>query len=53
VATVCYSYRDQEAKEEARNRMVREGEERNRRGRGPKGQNDKRAPVRERKLAKA
>ena len=50
---MCYSYRDREAREEAQARIARQKEERERREQGPKEQNDKRAPERERDLVKA
>lgn len=49
---MCYSYRDQEAREEAR-RMVREKEERRRREERAKGTTRGPVPAKERELVKA
>lgn len=49
---MCYSYRDHEAREEAR-RMTREREDRRRREERAKGKDKGSAPEKERELVKA
>ena len=53
VRTVCYSYRDREATEEAREKAARDREERRRREERAKTEEKRPAPDKERELVRA